>query len=234
MMLLRETHSSKASSNTCYTESGMEIFEGNTSFKSVISNTCYRVWHVDAHERTATRKALTPILVTLSGISILLSEQQPRKAQSSIIVTLFGMITLLRELHFQKASFSITFAPSLIEYSPSKFWGALSSLFQSLLYFTPNSSSAAFNKSCRGSKVIPHAQVKIFEGGEKQTVGCSVVLKQRRVKRDGFEREGNGDQGKIVGRFAKVVYGAKGMGEVLSADRWGLTSFHCLSTNMSS
>ena len=78
----------------------------------------------------------------------------------------------------------------------------------------------------QGSKVFPHAQVKISGGGEKKTVGCSVVLKQRRVKRDGFEREGYGDQGKIVGGFAEVVYGAKGVGEILCADRWGLPSFH--------
>lgn len=29
----------------------------NTTRKSVMSNTCHRVWNVDAHERAATRKS---------------------------------------------------------------------------------------------------------------------------------------------------------------------------------
>ena len=40
----------------------------------------------------------------------------------------------------------MTYTPSLTEYSPSKSLGALSNLFQSLLYFTPNSSSTAFSR----------------------------------------------------------------------------------------
>ena len=64
-----------------------------------------------------------------------------------MFVTLFGILILVSELHNQKALFPITFTPFLIEYSPSNPNGALSNLFQSLLYFTPNSSSTAFLKS---------------------------------------------------------------------------------------
>ena len=72
---------------------------------------------------------------------------QPRKAPFSIVVTLFGIFMLVRDLHIPKAQFPITFTPFLIEYLPLKLLGALSNLFQSLLYFTPNSSSTAFSRS---------------------------------------------------------------------------------------
>ena len=54
---------------------------------------------------------------------------------------------LVRNLHKKKALSPITFTPFLIEYLPLKLSGALSNLFQSLLYFTPNSSSTAFSRS---------------------------------------------------------------------------------------
>ena len=69
------------------------------------------------------------------------------KAQSPIVVTLFGIFMLVRDSHIPKAPFQITFTPFLIEYLPLKLSGALSNLFQSLLYFTPNSSSTAFSRS---------------------------------------------------------------------------------------
>ena len=57
------------------------------------------------------------------------------------------MFMLVRDLQPQKAQFPITFTSFLIEYLPLKLIGALSNLFQSLLYFTPNSSLTAFFKS---------------------------------------------------------------------------------------
>ena len=46
-------------------------------------------------------KALCPILVTESGMWMLMRELQPEKASCSIFVTLFGMVILLRELQLQ-------------------------------------------------------------------------------------------------------------------------------------
>ena len=44
------------------------------------------------------QKALLPIVVTLSGILMLVSDLQPAKALLSILVTLFGILMLVREL----------------------------------------------------------------------------------------------------------------------------------------
>ena len=78
----------------------------------------------------------------------------------------------------------------------------------------------------QGSEDLTLAQIEIIGGREKKTVGCSVALKQGRIKRDGFEREGNGDQGKIVDGFVEVVHGAKRVREVLGADSRRLLTFH--------
>ena len=85
---------------------------------------------------------------------MLMRESQNAKAECPIVVTLFGIFMLVRELHEEKASFPITFTPFLIEYLPLKLFGALSNLFQSLLYFTPNSSSTAFSRSSSVTSVL--------------------------------------------------------------------------------
>ena len=69
------------------------------------------------------------------------------KAEFPIVVTLLGIFMLVRKQQLIKAQIPITFTPFLIEYSPFNSAGALSNLFQSLLYFTPNSSSTAFSRS---------------------------------------------------------------------------------------
>ena len=61
---------------------------------------------------------------------------------------------LVRDSHQKKAPFPITFTPFLIEYLPLKLFGFLSNLFQSLLYFTPNSSSTAFLRSSSVTSVL--------------------------------------------------------------------------------
>ena len=119
-------------------------------------------------------KARSPIVVTLLGIFMVVRESQNAKAPSPIIVTLLGMFMLVRywqnnlragflaqvrELHPQKALFPITFTPSLIEYLPFNSLGAQSNLFQSLLYFTPNSSSTAFLRSSSVTSVLHTSSV---------------------------------------------------------------------------
>ena len=79
----------------------------------------------------------------------------------------------------------------------------------------------------QGSEDLTLDQIEIIGGREKETVGCSVALKQGRIKRDSFEREGNGGQGKIIDGFVEVVNGAKRVREVLGADSWRLLTFHC-------
>ncbi len=81
-----------------------------------------------------TQKGLPIIVTSLLGIVILVRELQPKKAECPIVVTLFGIFMLVRDLHKLKAQFPITFTPFLIEYLPLKLIGALSNLFQSLLY----------------------------------------------------------------------------------------------------
>ena len=81
-------------------------------------------------------------------------DSQPLKAPFPILVIPFGMLMLDRNSQRRKASFAITFTPFLIEYTPSKSVGALSNLFQSLLYFTPNSSSIAFLRSSLVTSVL--------------------------------------------------------------------------------
>ena len=85
---------------------------------------------------------------------MLVRESHPSKAEFPIVVTLFGIFMQVRELHHLKAQFPITFTPFLIEYLPLKLIGALSNLFQSLLYFTPNSSFTAFFKSSLVTSVL--------------------------------------------------------------------------------
>ena len=104
--------------------------------------------------RSQFQKAESPIVVTLFGIFMLVRDSQHAKALSPIVVTLFGIFMLVRNLHKKKAMSPITFTPFLIEYLPLKLVGALSNLFQSLLYFTPNSSSTAFSRSSSVTSVL--------------------------------------------------------------------------------
>ena len=83
-----------------------------------------------------------------------MSELQEEKALSPIFVTLFGILILVSNQRFEKALFPITFTPFLIEYSPFNPDGAFSNLFQSLLYFTPNSSTTAFSRSSFVTSVL--------------------------------------------------------------------------------
>ena len=76
------------------------------------------------------------------------------KAEFPIVVTLLGIFMLVRKQQLIKAQIPITFTPFLIEYSPFNSAGALSNLFQSLLYFTPNSSSTAFLRSSFVTSVL--------------------------------------------------------------------------------
>ena len=99
-------------------------------------------------------KAPSPIVVTPFGIFMLVRDPQPSKACFPIVVTLFGIFMLIRDPHHRKASSPITFTPSLTEYLPLKLRGARSNLFQSLLYFTPNSSSTAFLRSSSVTSVL--------------------------------------------------------------------------------
>ena len=94
------------------------------------------------------------MLVTPFGMMMLVSESQPQKAFLPMLVKLSGKSMLVRKPHPWKASFPTTFTPSLIEYLPFNPIGALSNLFQSLLYFTPNSSSTAFLRSSLVTSVL--------------------------------------------------------------------------------
>ena len=85
---------------------------------------------------------------------MLVRESQNTKVKSPIVVTLFGIFMLVMNLHKKKVLSPITFTPFLIEYLPLKLVGALSNLFQSLLYFTPNSSSTAFLRSSSVTSVF--------------------------------------------------------------------------------
>ena len=100
------------------------------------------------------QKAPSPIVVTLFGIFMLVRDLHHPKTLFPIVVTLFGIFMLVRKSHHSKALSPITFTPFLIEYTPSKFVGALSTLFQSLLYFTPYSSSTAFLRSSLVTSVL--------------------------------------------------------------------------------
>ena len=91
-------------------------------------------------------KAPFPIVVTLFGILMLVRYLHPSKAPFPIVVTLFGIL-MLRDSHHLKAPSPITFTPFLIKYLPLKLHGAPNNLFQSLLYFTPNSSFTALSRS---------------------------------------------------------------------------------------
>ena len=131
-MLLREMHLEKAKSPIVVTLSGMLMLVRELQLE----------------------KAQSPILVTLSGMLILVRESQHEKACSPIFVTLSGIMIFVRKLQKSKARFPIIFTPFLTEYTSSKFMGALSTLFQSLLYFTPNSSSTAFLRSSLVTSVL--------------------------------------------------------------------------------
>ena len=62
------------------------------------------------------RKALSPIIVTLSGIVMLVRLEQPLKASSPILVTLFGIVMLVRLVQPSKAlsPILVTLFPSIV------------------------------------------------------------------------------------------------------------------------
>ena len=55
--------------------------------------------------KAVARNALSPILVTLSGIFIESSEEQPQNASFPIAVTDFGIIIDSNDIQLRKASF---------------------------------------------------------------------------------------------------------------------------------
>ena len=57
------------------------------------------------------------MLVTLSGIVILVSEVQPENAELPMIVTLSGIAILSSEVQPSNAEFAITLVPFFITYS---------------------------------------------------------------------------------------------------------------------
>ncbi len=124
-MLVSESQPQKAESPIVVTLFGMFMFTRNSQ----------------------PQKACSPIVVTLFGIFMLVRESQDTKAEYPIVVTLLGIFMLVRDLQPPKATSPITFTPFLIEYLPLKLSGASSNLFQSLLYFTPNSSCTALLRS---------------------------------------------------------------------------------------
>lgn len=85
---------------------------------------------------------------------MLVRELHNSKAQFPIVVTLFGIFMMVRDSQKKKALSPITFTPFLIEYSPIKLFGALSNLFQSLLYITPKLSPTAFSSSSFVTSVL--------------------------------------------------------------------------------
>ena len=109
-------------------------------------------------------KGLPIIVITLLGILMLVRELQSLKALSPIVVTLLGIFMLVMLSHpivnpissidHINALSPMIFTPSLIENLPFKHDGTLSNLFQSLLYFTPNSSSTAFLRSSSVTSVL--------------------------------------------------------------------------------
>ena len=64
-------------------------------------------------------------------VLIIVSESHIVKACIPMLVTLSGKSMLVRKKQHIKALFPITSTPFLIEYLPFKFSGALSNLFQS-------------------------------------------------------------------------------------------------------
>ena len=132
VMLVRDSHAPKPQSPIVVTLFGMFMLVRDSQYQ----------------------KAESPIVVTLFGMFMLVRDLQPQKAKCPIVVTLFGIFMLVRDLREKKATSPITFTPFLIEYLPLKLSGALSKFFQSLLYFTPNSSSTAFFKSSSVTSVL--------------------------------------------------------------------------------
>ena len=63
-------------------------------------------------------KAPPPMLVTPSGIVMLVRPVQPEKAQSPMLVTLSGIVMLVIALQPEKALFAINLVPSLMLYAP--------------------------------------------------------------------------------------------------------------------
>ena len=59
----------------------------------------------DSHQENAS----SPMLVTLSGMLMLVKEWHLANASSPMLVTLFGMLRLVREWHSEKAFFPILF-----------------------------------------------------------------------------------------------------------------------------
>ena len=58
------------------------------------------------------------MLVTLSGIVMLVRPVQPRNAQAPMLVTLSGIVMLVRPVQPSNALQATVFVPSLISYAP--------------------------------------------------------------------------------------------------------------------
>ena len=80
-------------------------------------------------------KALSPMEVTLVGITILVNEEQPEKAPAAILVTLVGIVILVNPVQLWKAlaAILVTLVGIVILVNPIQFWKALSGILVTLV-----------------------------------------------------------------------------------------------------
>ena len=63
-------------SNRCDTIGNIYVYEGFATVKSILSNRCDTIWNIYVYEGVAIAKANSPIVVTLFGIFMLVSDSQ--------------------------------------------------------------------------------------------------------------------------------------------------------------
>jgi hypothetical protein len=80
-------------------------------------------------------KALSPMEVTLVGITILVNEEQPEKAPAAILVTLVGIVILVNPVQLWKAlaAILVTLVGIVILVNPVQLWKALSAILVTLV-----------------------------------------------------------------------------------------------------
>ena len=61
------------------------------------------------------------------------------------------------------------------------------------------------HQGVQGCQKLALAQVTVIIGGEKQAVGGSIFIKQRRGQGDRFQGKGDSGQGEVVYRLVKII-----------------------------
>lgn len=202
------------SPNTCHAIRNIYVTEKTTAEKRAFPNTCHTIGYANTFKIVTILKSPVPNYFHSFSDNVLVSQIFWCSEQSFPILTIFhaelvlyGILKILirhfcaphflflRFLHAEQsegAHRQVLFGVGQQEHRQE---GLHLLVDQQVL---------------QGGESLARAQVEIVGGREQEAVGRAILLKQRRIKGDGLEREGNGSQGEIIDGFVEIVMVRKG------------------------